>query len=326
MRLLLRLCLGLLVLIVATGGLLFLTAPTAKTPATVTDDDTLPAIEVNQVRLHAQRFGPDGAPPVIVLHGGPGADHRSLLPLVDLADAYRVTFYDQRGAGLSERVAADTLNLDGYLSELDALIGMQGEPVILIGHSWGAMLAHAYVGQHPDRVERMVLIEPGFLSADEQAQWQARAEGYSGGVMFIWHVLTAVVEALKSEAPDTAAVQDHIWGRMVGHFANAADNPYHCAGDRYDSPAWRFGAVASNQSAKASVEDLNRLSHGTRFSGPILFMTGACDSWIGRNLQEPRLDRYANARLVDIANAGHDVIDDQPDAAIAAIRQFLREK
>ena len=42
--------------------------------ATVVDDPELPSIEVDGVRLHAEAFGPEHAPLVIVLHGGPGND------------------------------------------------------------------------------------------------------------------------------------------------------------------------------------------------------------------------------------------------------------
>lgn len=48
--------------------------------ATVTDDASLPVIEANGYRFHGGVFGAKSAPPVIVLHGGPGWDYRSLRP------------------------------------------------------------------------------------------------------------------------------------------------------------------------------------------------------------------------------------------------------
>jgi len=62
-------------------------------PKTVTEDLTLPAIEINGAHLHAQAFGDPRAPTVMVLHGGPGSDYRNLLSLQALADdGYRVVF------------------------------------------------------------------------------------------------------------------------------------------------------------------------------------------------------------------------------------------
>src|SRR6266568_3207063 len=57
-------------------------------------------VEVNGVRLYTRRVG-DG-PPVVVLHGGPGAHHDYLLPQYDqLARGRALLYYDQRGGGRS---------------------------------------------------------------------------------------------------------------------------------------------------------------------------------------------------------------------------------
>src|SRR5262245_39567974 len=71
-------------------------------PKTVDEDPSLPSLEISGTRLHLETFGTPGNPVVIVLHGGPGADYRSLLPLSALADdGFFVVFWDQRGTGLS---------------------------------------------------------------------------------------------------------------------------------------------------------------------------------------------------------------------------------
>src|SRR3954465_10264209 len=88
-------------------------------PRTVVEDPTLPQIQINGTRLHAESFGDPTAPTVMVLHGGPGSDYRSLLNLKALAnDGYRVVFWDQRGAGLSQRHDGSSYTLTGYLADL----------------------------------------------------------------------------------------------------------------------------------------------------------------------------------------------------------------
>src|SRR6056297_1545854 len=143
--------------------------------ALVTEDGTLPSREIADVRLHMRILeGPPDAQTIVVLHGGAGGDFRSLLGLSPLSEMHRVVFYDQRGAGLSERVPVELLTLDGYLEELDAVIALTspGRPVVLIGHSWGAVLASAYLGAHQDRVARAILIEPGYLDTEGKAVWE----------------------------------------------------------------------------------------------------------------------------------------------------------
>src|SRR5262245_28214126 len=78
--------------------------PGSLVPRTVAEDPRPPRIEVAGTLLHAEAFGDPAAPMVMALHGGPGNDYRGMLPLKALADdGYRVVFWDQRGAGLSQR-------------------------------------------------------------------------------------------------------------------------------------------------------------------------------------------------------------------------------
>lgn len=315
---------ALLALVIGAAVVLFIaTSGDYSVPATVADDAALPALEADAIRLHGEVHGPDGAPVIIVLHGGPGGDYRSLLPLAALAESHRVVFYDQRGAGLSQRVDAQALTLDGYLAELTDIARQfsPDAPLTLIGHSWGAMLASAWLGEHPERVARAVLIEPGMLTASDATAWQAQARAFMGGPG------AGLIEGFRAQhvrGPDAAAADDFLWGNMAHRFAAHPDNPYHCPDVAWDSPTWRFGADASRQAAATPGAVFDRLSAGAHaFGGPVLFLTGACDSWIGAPLQQTHAALFSDARLIDIPGAGHDVIDDQPDLALAQIRAFL---
>ena len=325
MRLVFKILGGILaVLLLASAGLFLASRNPVPVLATVSDDASLPSDTILGRKLHLEVFGPEGAPLVIALHGGPGGDYRSLLPLRALSDSHRVLFYDQRGAGLSERVPASDLTVTGHVEELDAIATRYSPdaPVTLIGHSWGAMLASAYLSAHPARVSSAVLIEPGFLSAEEMADWSDRARLYMAGPSFWGKAVWAGFETAHVDGPDDSAGQDYFLGQMVHGFAAHPDNPYHCAQSSWTAPAWRFGA-SSSQTMQANVSDADfaAMEAGQDYTGPVLLMTGACDSWIGKPLQETR--RFANSTLVDVPEAGHDVVNDQPAAALTAIRSFL---
>ncbi len=88
---------------------------------------------------------------VLALHGRPGLPHESLEPLEALADGgLPVVFYDQLGCGNSARAGdPEPWGVAPFLEELSAVrreLGLQ--PVHLLGHSWGGMLAmeHALSG------------------------------------------------------------------------------------------------------------------------------------------------------------------------------------
>jgi proline iminopeptidase len=293
----------------------------------VTEDGTLPSQEIDGIRLHVRvEDGPPDAPTIVVLHGGAGGDFRSLLALTALSDTHGVVFYDQRGAGLSERVSADRLTLDGYLAELDAIIAMVSpdQPVVLIGHSWGAMLASAYIGAHPDRVERAILVEPGYLDAEGKAAWERRAAQYMSGAGYLWQAILNGFRAAHVSAPDDYASEDFLIGRMVGVFANHPENPYHC-GEGYTAPNWRFGSLASALWRDAPEADLDRIALGTAFPGAVLLLAGGCNDWTGPPLQSRHAALFADAELQVIPEAGHDVIWDNPGVAVPVIRAFLDE-
>ena len=317
---------GLAVLIALVAALYAGTRGDYPVAALVTGDATVPSRKIDGVTLHMEIVeGPPDAPVVVVLHGGAGGDFRSLLALSALAETHDVVFYDQRGAGLSERVAADRLTLDGYLTELGAVIDLvsPGRPVVLIGHSWGAMLASAYLGHDPDRVDRAILIEPGFLDAAGKAQWEAASGGYMSGPTYWMQAILNGFRSAHVSGPDGHASEDFLIGRMVALFADHPGNPYHCGGG-YTAPGWRFGAAANRLWAQAPAADLERIARGTVFRGPVLFLAGACNDWTGEPLQSRHAARFPDARLHVIPDAGHDVVWDNPDATLPVIRDFLK--
>ena len=78
-------------------------------------------------------------------------------------------------------------------------------------------------------------------------------------------------------------------------------------------------------SANASAGDFDSLGDAMGFAGPVLLMSGGCSGPIGANLQERHKALYTDARHLTIEGAGHDLIDDQPQATLAAIREFLNQ-
>jgi L-proline amide hydrolase len=86
--------------------------------------------------------------PLLAVHGGPGATHRSLRSLEALAeDGRRVVFYDQLGCGRSDRPEEPVgWSITVFLDELAAVRRALGlRRVHILGHSWGGMLALEHV-------------------------------------------------------------------------------------------------------------------------------------------------------------------------------------
>ncbi len=76
-----------------------------------------------------------------------------------LAESFRLVFYDRRGCGLSERVR-DDFTLDAEVADLETVIDAvaPGESVSLLGVSQAGPICIAYAAAHPSRLSRLVLI------------------------------------------------------------------------------------------------------------------------------------------------------------------------
>lgn len=296
-------------------------------PKTVAEDPALPRIALNGTLLHAETFGDAAHPVVIVVHGGPGWDYRSLLPLKALADRYYVVFYDQRGAGLSARVPAGELSLESSLEDLDAVVShyARGRRVNLIGHSWGGMLVTAYLARHPRKVLHAVLAEPGFLTS-EMAQLAGVRFGPRWEAGFMWRATRAWFASLHVDNADGQAAADYFLGQ-VGPYANPG---YYC--NRVVPPAalqyWRVGALASRTVLGEMLDAagnlrVNLVTGLDKFTRPVLILASECDQLAGEAFQARQARFFRHARVVPIRGSGHMLFGEQPARSIEAVREYL---
>jgi proline iminopeptidase len=307
-------------------------------PATTTDDPALPSRNVGGYRFHLEVFGLPTRPVVVVVHGGPGGDYRYLLPLRPLSDEYQVVFYDQRGSGLSPRVTDDQLSLERAVEDLHAVIGSVSPhaPVRLVGHSWGAMLAAAYLDEHPDQVSHAVLAEPAFLTAERGNQWFEAVHRMRPppSLPLFTGAWRALMQSLYIYGPDDDARADFLQKELTeldvpGHPLAA----YQCNGDMKTAhlPTWRTGSRAFEVVLKNARDDAGRFTvdlvspNIKRFPHKVLLVAGSCNTIIGAEAQRQNMELFSNAELAVIQGAGHTMFGEKPEASLAVLRRYLGE-
>lgn len=145
--------------------------PVDETVIDETSVDEAVRTEVDGAQLYAERVGPQAAPVVYYLHGGPGYNSYSFRDLAgEVLEPYQVIYADQRGSGRSADDALSDAIGEEVATELDprqfvsdvvrVLDHFEVATTTLLAHGFGALIAVGVAAQYPERVERLVLVNP----------------------------------------------------------------------------------------------------------------------------------------------------------------------
>jgi proline iminopeptidase len=262
-------------------------------------------------------------PALIALHGGPGASHLCFEALAPLADERPVILYDQLGCGKSDHPADVSLwTIDRYVEELDQLIkGLRLRKVILLGHSWGSMLAFEYMTRkHPDNVTSLILAGACFSASRWLADQRAYLREFPAAMQEIVRKAEATGNFESREYQDVmdAYYRKHLcrldpWPECLQE-AMRGLNP--------DVYVHMWGP--SEFTATGTLKGYERTSRLRELRLPVLFTCGEYDE------ASPATTRYYSSllpgsKVVEFPGASHCHIFERPSGYVAAVRAFLRE-
>ena len=255
-------------------------------------------------------------PVAFVLHGGPGGDHSSYKPgLTPLAEKMQLVYIDHRGQGRSAKGDPARYTLDENVEDLEALrLHLGLGPIVVIGTSYGGMVAQGYAARYPDAVSHLVLIVTA-----AHAGFNARAR--------------QIVAERGSE--EQKRVCDQLWAgeldtvEKLRHF-------YEVMGPMYSTTFDPAAASASRDRGILTPEALNRAfapggflqSYDLRpelpnITAPTLIVAGKHDWICPPEFSEEihRLIPHSDYRLFE--NSSHSVRSDEPQALLDLISGFV---
>ncbi|WP_298529079.1 alpha/beta hydrolase [uncultured Christiangramia sp.] len=120
-------------------------------------------IEYKDGKLHYRTYG--AGDPVLIINGGPGISSDGFGELAQLlSENNRTITYDQRGTGNSKILSNNDADytIDLMVEDIEVLRKHLGyENWIVLGHSFGGMLAYAYAAKYPERVRAMIQSHSG---------------------------------------------------------------------------------------------------------------------------------------------------------------------
>jgi proline iminopeptidase len=270
--------------------------------------------------LYWARYGPSGAPILLVLHGGPGAHHDYLLPqMLELADAYELVFYDQRGGGQSKTDDREPITWRTHVADLDAVISeLAIDPLSLVGYSWGGLLALLYAiesaaGRTTHSPSRLVLIDPAPVTRAFRREFETEFLRRQSNPL-VTKLRTDLAESGLRERDPEAYRQRTFELSVAGYFADP--------GVARDLTPFRVtGRV--QQSVWESLGDYDLLADGSleTLSVPALILHGRQDPIPIASSQAAAAAMKATLVIVD--QSGHVPYVEQPGPLFGAIRQFL---
>ncbi len=140
---------------------------------------------------------PDGSrmreqPIAFIIHGGPGADHSSYKPTFSrLSNKMQLVYFDHRGQGRSARGPKETYTLENNVEDMEALRQYLGlEKIVVIGTSYGGMVALSYATRYPDKVQSLIVIataaDNGFLAKAKENLAAKGTEEQQAIATFLW--------------------------------------------------------------------------------------------------------------------------------------------
>jgi proline iminopeptidase len=283
------------------------------------------------VPLYWCAYGSAGSRRLLVLHGGPGADHQYLLPqMLELADEHELVFYDQRGGGKSRTDEPAPITWQTHVDDLAAIAReLDLNPLEIIGYSWGGLLAMLYAimsrGPVPGSQFRvpeqtdsrfpipdsLVLIDPAPVTRQHRDQFEAE---------FNRRQQSAAIQQLRTELAqsglrdrDPEAYRHRAFELSVaGYFADPAR--------ARDLTAFRVvGRV--QQSVWGSLGDFDLREPLGDVAIPSLIVHGREDP-IPLESSEVAANAL-HARLVVLEDCGHVPYVEQPQSLFDAVREFL---
>ena len=267
-------------------------------------------VTANGINLHYLDWGTEGNPPLVLLHGLRGHAHVWADVAESLCGDYHVYAVDQRGRGDTDHAPGGDYSTAAFVADLLGFADAVGlDKFVLFGHSMGGRNSLAFAGEHPERLERLCIVDIG-----------PRIEPAGGN---------RITEELRALPPHFDSFEDALAHVQGGNrFASEAVMRRRLAGQTRQLPdgklGWKFDPAIREQringTAAPAVDLWPALANITC---PTLVVRGTETDLLTQETADRMVDTLAQGSMVNIERAGHMVFEDNPADFIAAVKGWL---
>jgi len=265
------------------------------------------ALKVAGLALNALEWGEPGRPALCFLHGGSAHAHWFDGVVSAFADRYQVLALDQRGHGASEWAPTPAYATEDFAGDLVGVMDAMGwARMTVVGHSMGGHNAMAFAAWHPERVERLVVVDSRPAIPAERLRNMHR-RGDRGPMRH--ETLDAALKSFRLLPRETVADP-----RLLEHLAREG------VAERDGRFLYRFDPACNGQRRPTDGWALLE-----RITAPTLLVRGEHSPILPREMAADMLARLPRTWLVEIPGTYHHLVLDAPLAFATALDAFLRQ-
>jgi proline iminopeptidase len=255
--------------------------------------------------------------PLVLMHGGPGTDHNTMLSFRPCADRFTLVFYDHRCNGRSEGADVSSMTWENLTADADALRQALGfDKWAVLGHSFGGMVALEYALRYPQSLSHLLLLD---TCGDT---WWVRQNAPQ--ILAKRGFRPAAVETARRFYTGQIEPEDHLLSSL-----KLARAFYHRLTPLVLARDMALGLGVKSQpeaflfAARHLLKGWNVMDRLGEIKVPTLVLAGRDDFQFPPEHQAILADRLPNARLELIERAGHNAPTERSAEVIQAVRDFM---
>jgi len=270
-------------------------------------ESTLP---IRGFRLHYVEWGDPANRPLILLHGITGHARTWDTLATALADRWHVLALDQRGHGDSDPAPDGDYSVGAMADDLEAFADARGyRRFTLLGLSMGGRVAMGFAGAHPERVERLVIVD---IAPEIHPPGMAR-------------IRTMIANAPESIESEEWAVETAMAANPRADVAELRHRIKHALKREPDGTlTWKYARDLREMMRRGGRrEPMDLWERLTCITCPTLLVRGAESDVLSPELAARVVSSLRDGRLVEVPDAGHTVPGDRPAQFVEVVRSFL---